>query len=222
MGVDLTNSFFSHPTKPLQDHLCGVARKVLRRTEGLPTNLNLKIAEVAAIFHDLGKINPNFQAKLTPVKPQGYSGHSYLSAYALFCFALSNRAQVMEWCGIPPERFLSLAAMVARHHGDLPDFANGIFNPRPFEDLQKFLTERMPLPISDFLQILLPHTKFEINGSPEFSEKIFRNARFAPTEVNDSLAFFLETQFGFACLLESDKRDAGDNEDYKCERLKPY
>jgi CRISPR-associated endonuclease/helicase Cas3 len=221
MGVDLTNSFFSHPGKPLPDHLCGVARKVLRRTEGLPTSLNLKIAEVAAIFHDLGKINPNFQAKLTPVKAQGYSGHSYLSAYALFCFAQNNREKIKKWCG-STERYLSLVAMIARHHGDLPDFADGIFKQRPFDDLQKFLVEKPALPISDFLQILLPHTKFEIDESPEFSEMIFRSARYGPTQVNDSLAFFLETQFGFACLLEADKRDAGDNEDYKCEKLKPY
>ena len=112
--------------------------------------------------------------------------------------------------------------MIARHHGDLPNFADGIFNSRPFADLQKFLAERNPLPISDFLQLLLPHTKFEINESPDLSERIFRSARYVPMHINDSLAFFLETQFGFACLLESDKRDAGDNEDYKCERLKPY
>src|SRR5215470_13591434 len=99
MGADLTNTFFSHPTKPLERHLVGVARKVLRRTEDLPTSLNLKIAEVAAIFHDLGKINPNFQAKLNNIRPKGYSGHSYLSAYALFCFALSNQIKVKEWCG---------------------------------------------------------------------------------------------------------------------------
>lgn len=221
MGADLTNSFFSHPAKPLQDHLRGVARKVLRRTEGLPASLNLKIADIAAIFHDLGKINPNFQAKLTSAKPQGYSGHSYLSAYTLFCFALSNQAQVMEWCG-NSEKYLSLAAMIARHHGDLPDFADGIFKQRPFDELQKFLAVKPPLPISDFLQILLPHTKFEITESPQFLENVFRKARFAATQTKDPLAFFLETQFGFACLLEADKRDAGDNEDYKCERLKPY
>jgi CRISPR-associated endonuclease/helicase Cas3 len=222
VDTDLTNKFSSHPGKPLEEHLGGVAEKVLRRTEGLPTNLNLKLAEVAALFHDLGKINPNFQAKLDKIKPQGYSGHSYLSAYTLFCFALSNREKVMEWCGNSSERYLSLVAMIARHHGNLPDFANGIFNLQPFEDLQKFLTKRFQLPISDFLQILLPHTKFEIDESPQFSESIFKAAKFSATQASDPLAFFLETQFGFACLLESDKRDAGGNEDYKRKKLKPY
>ena len=221
MGTNLATSFFSHPTKPLQKHLSGVAQKVLRRTEGLPTSLNLKIAEVAAIFHDLGKINPNFQVKLNKIKPQGYSGHSYLSAYALFCFAMRNQDKVMEWCG-STERYLSLTAMIARHHGDLPDFAEGIFKQRPFQELQGFLAEKLPLPISDFLQMLLPHSRFEINQPLQFGEDIYRAVRFAATPIDDPLAFFLETQFGFACLLEADKRDAGDNEDYKRDNLKIY
>jgi CRISPR-associated endonuclease/helicase Cas3 len=221
MGADLTNSFFSHPAKPLQKHLLGVTQKVLRRTEGLLTSLNFKIAEMAATFHDLGKINLNFQAKLKGIKLQGYSGHSYLSAYSLFCFAQSNQDKVVEWCG-SIERYLSLAAMIARHHGDLPDFSDGIFKQQPFEELQKFLAEKPPLPISDFLQLILPHVRFEIDGSPQFAEGIFKAARFAATQVSDPLAFFLETQFGFACLLEADKRDAGDNEDYKREKLKLY
>ena len=128
----------------------------------------------------------------------------------------------MEWCGDSPRRYLSLAAMVARHHGDLPNFQNGIFNPRPFEDVQKFLAEKPLLPLSDFLQILLPHTKFEIDASPQFGERIFQAAKLSTTQTESSLDFFLETQFGFACLLESDKRDAGGNEDYKREKLKPY
>jgi CRISPR-associated endonuclease/helicase Cas3 len=222
VDTDLTNTFFSHPTKPLEEHLCGVAQKVLWRTEGLPTTLNLKIAEIAAIFHDLGKINPNFQAKLNKIKPKGYSGHSYLSAYALFCFALSNREKVKEWCGNTPEGFLSLLAMIARHHGNLPDFRDGIFKQRPFDELQQFLTEKPPLPLSVFFQIVLPHNRFEIMSSPQFGESIFKAAKLNAMKASNPLAFFLETQFGFACLLESDKRDAGGNKDYKRKKLKPY
>ena len=221
MDTDLTNTFSSHPGKSLERHLGGVAEKVLRRTEGLPTNLNLKLAEVAALFHDLGKINPYFQEKLKNIKPQGYSGHSYLSAYALFCFARNNLEKIKEWCG-STEGYLSLVAMIARHHGDLPDFRDRIFKQRPFDELQKFLAEKRPLPISDFLQILLPHASFEITTSPQFGEYVFNVATLNTMQANDPLALFLATQFGFACLLEADKRDAGDNEEYKRERLKPY
>jgi CRISPR-associated endonuclease/helicase Cas3 len=222
MDTDLTNTFSSHRDKPLEIHLSGVARKVLRRTQGLPTNLNLKRAEIAALFHDLGKINPYFQEKLKNIKPQGYSGHSYLSAYALFCFALSNREKVNEWCGNTTEGYLSLLAMIARHHGDLPNFRDRIFKRRPFDELQQFLSEKRQLPISDFLQILLPHASFEIMESPQFGESVFNAASLTAEQASNPLAFFLETQFGFACLLEADKRDAGDNEEYKRERLNPY
>lgn len=222
MDTDLTNTFSSHPGKPLEIHLGGVAEKVLRRTRGLPTNLNLKLAEIAALFHDLGKINPYFQDKLKNIKPQGYSGHSYLSAYALFCFALSNREKIKEWCGNTSEGYLSLVAMIARHHGDLPDFRDRIFKQRPFDELQQFLSEKRSLPISDFLQILLSHTSFKIIESPQFGESIFKAARLKAEQASNPLAFFLETQFGFACLLEADKREAGDNEEYKRERLKTY
>jgi CRISPR-associated endonuclease/helicase Cas3 len=222
VDTDLTNTFFSHRDKPLEKHLGGVAQKVLRRTSGLPTDLNLKLGEIAALFHDLGKINPYFQMKLKNIKPQGYSGHSYLSAFALFCFALSNREKVKEWCGNTSEGYLSLLAMIARHHGDLPDFRDGIFKQRPFEELQQFLTEKLPLPVSDFLQIVLPHNSFKIISSPQFGESIFEAAKLNAMQASNPLALFLETQFGFACLLEADKRDAGNNEDYKREKLKPY
>lgn len=223
MDTDLRNTFSSHPGKPLEIHLSGVAEKVLRRTTGLPTNLNFKIAEIAALFHDLGKINPYFQEKLKGVKPKGYSGHSYLSAYALFCFASGNAEKVIEWCGKSPEGQLSLLAMIARHHGDLPNFRDGIFKYEHFfNELQGLLAEKLSLPISDFLQGLLPHTKFEITTSPEFSERLFNAAILKAERVNNPLAFFFETQFGFACLLEADKRDAGNNEEYKREKLKPY
>jgi CRISPR-associated endonuclease/helicase Cas3 len=222
VDTDLTNTFSSHPGKPLERHLGGVAAKVLRRTQGLSTNLNLKLAEVAALFHDLGKINPYFQEKLKNIKPQGYSGHSYLSAYALFCFARNNPEKIKEWCS-STEGYLSLVAMIARHHGDLPNFRDGIFKQSHyFNELQPFLAEKRSLPVSEFLQILIPHRCFEITDSPQFGERVFKDARLKAEQANDPLAFFLETQFGFACLLEADKRDAGDNEEYKRERLTPY
>ena len=217
MDIDLTQAFRSHPKKFLQDHLRDVARKVNKRTAGLPTNLNFKTAEVAALFHDLGKINPNFQRKLNGVK-KGYTGHSYLSALAWFGFLQANAGQVEEWL-VKPARVFSVAAMIARHHGDLPNLEEGIFKQQPFDDLQKFLSEQPELPISDFLQLLVPHKSFVLPASPLPLKKI-ESAKLRPQE--NQLAFFLETQFGFACLLESDKRDAGNNEVYKRENLKPY
>ncbi|CAN5447068.1 hypothetical protein BH18ACI1_BH18ACI1_21530 [soil metagenome] len=222
MGIDLENAFCSHPENLLQNHLRGVRDKVLRRTKELPTTLNLKTAEIAAIFHDLGKINPYFQRKLKGERVVEYSSHAYLSALAWFCFARTNGKKIAEWMD-STERFISVATMLAKHHGNLPNLNDGIFKQRPFKDLQKFLEEKPELPISDFLQIVQEHSMFTLSDSPIFLNQVYKNARLDAEEViKKPLEFFLEMQFAFACLLESDKRDAGENETYKREDLKPY
>jgi CRISPR-associated endonuclease/helicase Cas3 len=68
----------------------------LKRTRGLPTESDLKIAQIAALFHDLGKINPNFQLKLQGIKTVGYSSHAYLSSFAWFCFARKNETKLKD------------------------------------------------------------------------------------------------------------------------------
>ena len=74
---DIT-AYKSHPDKSLIEHINGVVKNVSSRTDSI-------IAETAAVFHDLGKMNPNFQAKLEGKTSQGYSNHSLLSAYAFLC-----------------------------------------------------------------------------------------------------------------------------------------
>ncbi len=231
MDIDLEKRYFSHPNKPLQEHLQGVKKKVLKRTENLPANLNFKAAEIAAIFHDLGKINPNFQEKLKPIeerksKELGYSSHAYLSAFVWFCFFGKNQEKLAEWFGENAVLNLhNVAAILARHHGNLPDFENGIFNQTEANRLCDFLSEHSDLPISNFLRLLEnfeEHKSFSLLCEPITQSKIL-NCRVLEEQIEKNpLGFFLETQFGFACLLESDKRDAGANEIYKREDLKPY
>ena len=232
MDIDITQQF-SHPGKLLQEHLQGVADKVLKRTENLPTNLNFKAAEIAAIFHDLGKINPNFQEKLKPLEERknkkiGYSSHAYLSAYVWFCFVFKNRAKLKEWFGENELLNLaSVATMLARHHGNLPDFGNGIFNQTEVGRLKDFLIDFSDLPISDFLRQIKDfenHDSFSLRQELFTQDGIFKSciSEHQIKKIVNPIEFFLETQFGFACLLESDKRDAGANTVYKFDDLKPY
>ena len=65
----------SHPNKLLKKHIQGVGDKSAKRVESV-------LAKYAALFHDFGKVNPNFQLKLDGIKSAGYSQHSYISAFA--------------------------------------------------------------------------------------------------------------------------------------------
>jgi CRISPR-associated endonuclease/helicase Cas3 len=227
MDADI-KKYKSHSGKYLQDHLNGVVEKVKYRTANLPTTLNLKLAEVAALFHDVGKINPHFQEKLLTGKSAGYSSHAYLSAYAFWCFFQANQEKVLGWT-TKNEQCFSLLAMLARHHGNLPDFENGVLNQSETKRLAEFLNLTLELPISEFLQafasyktfgaFIETHKGFVLDVSSRFQDELFK-AKVIEKFNAKPLDFFLETQFAFACLLEADKRDAADNTNYKCEELR--
>lgn len=213
MGTNLKTQFNSHPGKLLHDHLNGVATKVERRT-------SQKAAKIAAIFHDLGKINQNFQDKLQG-KQVGYSSHAYLSAIAWLCFCRGNRSIIKTLIGDDPLMVFSVAAMIARHHGNLPDMDKGIFKELPGKLLRDFLKTTPYLPISDFLQGLIEHQSFTVFQSDAVIDQLLTTSlqeKFLSAPLN----FFLETQFGFACLIESDKRDAGDNNIFNREEIGQY
>lgn len=218
-------TYYSHPDKLLSEHLRGVMKGARRRTP-------LKDAEIAALFHDLGKINPNFQHKLQGEKNIGYSSHAYLSALAWLCFCHTNKEELKDLLGIDlsanPAHIFSIAAMIARHHGDLPNLEEGFFKERGQKELNSFLekTSSEDLPISKFLQPLLEHNSFDIKPAKELLDLlIFKfQDKFQHTlpRITDPLDFFMNTQFGFASLIESDKRDAGNNVQFNKEKYGNY
>lgn len=227
MDIDI-KEYKSHSGKFLQDHLKGVVGKVKKRTAKLPTTLNLKLAEVAALFHDVGKLNPNFQPKLLGEKVTGYSSHAYLSAFVFWCFYPRNNDLVKTWVN-RNEQIFSLLAMIARHHGNLPNFEDFILNQNETKNLSDFLKEKPYLPVSEFLhtfrgyeqfqEIIEKHNSFSLEISDLAQSKLFES-RMKEDINGQPLNFFLETQFSFACLLEADKRDAGGNENYNRETLR--
>lgn len=208
-------TFYSHKDKLLETHLKGVVEKTKNRT-------HLKIAEIAALFHDLGKINPNFQRKLNNEKNVDYSNHAYLSALAWLCFFEKNKQLVKELLNGEKALLYSVATMIARHHGNLPNLTEGFFNKDECERLGNFVraSETDDLPISEFLQQLLSHSNFHVKIEDEFLKHLLQKTPLmfegsVLPKISDKLEFFLNTQFGFACLLESDKRDASDNQVFK-------
>jgi CRISPR-associated endonuclease/helicase Cas3 len=222
-------TFYSHPEKLLSEHLRGVVEKTQQRTPQ-------KMAAIAALFHDLGKINPNFQLKLQGEKKVGYSSHAYLSALAWLCYCQANRAKLEDLIGIDvardPSPIFAIAAMIARHHGNLLNLeTGGFFKERGQKDLRDFLEQISSdeLPISNFLKQFpeySEHQTFDIK--PEraaLDHLIFKFQGGFQKVLNciaDPLDFFMNTQFGFACLIESDKRDAGNNTQFNKEHYGAY
>jgi CRISPR-associated endonuclease/helicase Cas3 len=208
----------SHPKKWLEDHINGVISKTVMRTDS-------PVAFVAALFHDLGKLNPNFQLKLNGTKVSEYSNHSLLSAAGLICFIFKNRDFLKKWFSeeqnIAMVKFKMVLAVIIAHHGNLPNLGVMINDEATAKDnLLKFLTTQTDesFPASDFLEVIfLEHfTPFQIFDIEELWQFfLFNSKNDEPTWEANALGYFMETQFSFAALIESDKRDAGYNENFE-------
>lgn len=207
--------YFSHPEKRLETHTKQVTDKTLNRT-------HLKIAEIAALFHDLGKVNPNFQEKLKPIderrKNLGYSSHAYLSTLAWLCFFETNKSLAKEILNGDAALKYSVAVIIARHHGNLPNMDEGFLNCDERDRLKEFIREVAveDLPISDFFKTFYPHNDFPVKVDDRVLKILLDDfplnfkSETLP-KISDPLSFFLNIQFGFASLIESDKRDASNN-----------
>jgi len=212
------NTLRSHPDKLLLTHIQGVRDNMKKLT-------NSKIAELVAIFHDLGKTNPNFQDKLDPDKTvNGYANHSYLSAYAFFCaFGCSRQnmealKQFLEVDTFNQNDLIALTVLIAKHHGSLPDFSPtdhtgtgaSILSKDENSALYNFLNQKNDLPLQEFINHFIEINDFRLlltnyKVQQGYSEQFIFNG-----EKNKSaLDFFLDNQFAFASVIQADKADAG-------------
>jgi len=212
--MSYAEKFLSHPPKKhLEVHINGVMSKTANRTTS-------QIAYVAALFHDLGKLNPNFQRKLFG-KVTEYSNHSLLSAVGLGCFVEQNRAILPKWFGDNAMLKLKMVlAIIMAHHGNLPDFGK-MRKPDAENALLAFLQGQTDetLPAAGFLQVIfqekfVPFNILKIIGYPGLWNLFHFGEKEETGWKNHALDYYLETQFSFASLIESDKRDAGNNEDF--------
>jgi len=208
------NSIKSHPNKLLTIHLCGVREKTLQLT-------NDKTAAMLALWHDLGKVNTNFQKKLEGqnIKNKDYSHHSYFSSFALFCACGSERKKFEHLIGkqIDSNDLLSFIVVIAKHHGDLPDFCPkgtnyvlgvGDIN-KLFENISLFNIPQdyysvLNIPIDNLHKLILT-PKIQLH----FKEKMV----FQPNKNHSPIDFFLNTQNAFSCLIHADKADAANFND---------
>lgn len=214
MGFDL-NKCYSHPGKLLKVHLENVALLSKRITSS-------DAAGLVSLFHDIGKVNPNFQEKLNGSCPKGYDHHAYLSAYVFFLSLIRNSSIYQIPQGFNKRNYLtSLITIVAKHHGDLPNMmpnnGNSILSDYEVVNLYAFLDKTdIPLDeiISELIELLgIKTTEFTSLESLEtqrvrntFAELVTNK----PNEYKVALPFYLEIQSIFSALIKADKSDAGD------------
>lgn len=212
------NTLRSHPDKFLLTHIEGVKENTKKLT-------NSKIAELVAVFHDLGKINPNFQSKLDPDKTvNGYANHSYLSAYAFFCAFGCSRQNMealklfLEVDTFNQNDLIALTILIAKHHGNLPDFSPidhtgtgaSILSKDENSTLYKFLNQEKNLPVYEFVNHFISSDDFRHFLTNQKVQQGYSEQLVFKGENNKSaLGFFLDNQFAFASVIQADKADAG-------------
>lgn len=209
MFMSNLNIYKSHPDKSLLTHIEGVKNHIQLLS-------NSDNAELVATFHDLGKINPFFQKKLSNNITQGYDRHSYLSAFALMCFLVADDRYT-------DNDIVGLCAIVAKHHGDLPDFIpeqgnSNILNTNEIiQDLFSLL-DKYDIPIDDYvIHFTSNHSCSQLSCMPEIREiflSIPNNQLFKEEENNEPINYYLTIQNLFASLLLADKTDAACLEDF--------
>lgn len=201
----------SHPDKLLSKHLEGVMNNVRQLT-------NSKKTELVAVWHDLGKCNPNFQKKLLGGSVKGYDKHSYISAFALFCaivFCKKNKDEAfdnyIDMSSLTSNELLALVAIIAKHHGDLPDFMpNGdrtVLNSNEIDDLYSFI-DGSSIKLNEVVMDLMKVPDFSVFTNDSNIRRNFKERLVFKENANNSLHFFCDVQKTFAALILSDKLDA--------------
>lgn len=124
------SELYSHPGKPLEEHLVNVARLAEMNLEQCPTDifkgiereLLFRTIRIAALCHDIGKATVYFQNYLfapegekAKLKARRETNHGLLSAVAAF-FVAKNQLEEKD----PLLPFVIFLA-VKKHHGDFED-----------------------------------------------------------------------------------------------------
>jgi CRISPR-associated endonuclease/helicase Cas3 len=215
--------FKSHSDKLLIEHINGII--------GLdPKN---ELLNIAAIFHDIGKLTDNFQKRLEGgyyVDVDGYTHHSYISAYYLinaFCNTKNDEYFSKYFSVIKNDDailLLKLINVVVGHHTNLRNIKK-IFNDDEWSTMIDYLkkhnlTER----VNDFFKNydILP-IEFIDNIDNDNKNEIYKSCGTNASGVDelwrkDALNNYFDTLSIYSDLINADRRDASSNSE--CERNK--
>lgn len=212
------NTLRSHPEKFLLTHIEGVKENTKKLT-------NSKIAELVAIFHDLGKINPNFQDKLDPQRRiNGYANHAYLSAFVFFCAFGPQKfrerlTEFLDGESFSDNDLIALTVLLAKHHGNLPDLSPRCDKDEAFASilskdenlaLFKFLNEEKNIAAYEYVNHFIKVNEFQaFLTDTRVQQSFYEHLIFKANDAKSALDFFIDYQFTFACVIHADKADAG-------------
>ena len=220
---------FSHPKSPdfpsgknITTHTNGVISKAVNRYIG-PEEYR-KYITLIGVFHDIGKLNPNFQKYLFSEGNYlgGYKNHAYLSAVVLLICLYNNQDYFKERYDLILLAISSV--LIAKHHGNLPDFENTPLNKDELDKvIDYFKNEKKES--TEFLERtneFLTFYKFQVKQlelnmfQAKIIEKANRLVRDLLTNLSseNKLKYYILSQYIFSCIIEGDKRDAGDNNMY--------
>jgi len=224
------NKIYSHPEsnkypkgKTLVTHTKHVCINALKKYYG--PDKYIKYVELTSIFHDIGKLNPNFQEYLFCRKKSNleekYKNHGYLSAITLILLIIFNKKYFTEKYDINLLGFVII--LIAKHHCNLPDLisSSDILSETELEKVWKYFKNEIKAS-SEYLSHVkefIKYFKFNLTiDSSNISENIFKKTNFFLLNLiksiskKEKLEYFIISQYIFSCVIEADKRDASDND----------
>ena len=138
-----------------------------------------------------------------------------MSAYALFCYLKSNKAILEQNVGENVNLInvvIALVVIVAKHHGNLPDFMPrdqfGILSLEGIKDMQSYLKTDVDS-ISDFVSYITGEDCKAMLSNQNNLYKFRDSLTFNQNKYDLSLDFYLKVQNIFSILIKADKTDAG-------------
>jgi len=202
--VLLTNDFLnwpSHPGKPLRIHTEEVRDRAIQKHDS-------PIVRISSLFHDVGKLNPNFPKHLFRLLAHDeYKNHAYLSFLVFYnwCF-LKHHTNLLT----TQDQMISTAMCIIKHHGSLcdigdtinTDISDGICE---WERMKEFLATNPTMHIDQMLSYfgLIQDSANFLNIPPQIPLQTIK-------AVKDPLNFYFETRMAFSALIAADKQSAGD------------
>ncbi len=205
---------YSHPQRPLVDHLLGVEKMMLEFFEdqkldtqkafGIETELFKSLIHAIAISHDLGKATKRFQEKLTGSNVR--SPHSEISAI----YAYAAAKECLSKMDDRSKEFSFYAfVVVRRHHGFLKYYIDEVVDLKYYKEKLVNMTKSID---KEFVAWFKDQTKVEI--SPQKTSEIIDEISEIDTEIDDALnskndlSSYFAINFLYSILIDADRIDA--------------